>query len=152
MKSSKLFKLVMVLMVASMLISACGVTGGGEPDVTEIVIDPSAQETEEVPAPDAGAPTLEATPTTAFVIEEATPTPEPTLPEAGPTPTITPTLDPYSQLVLDALNLAHESKFEEAVQKLTEAIKMQPQTGEAFFHRGRMYVTMEKYEEAITDF
>jgi tetratricopeptide (TPR) repeat protein len=134
-------RLAIVLILASLLISACSGGFGPKPTEKEIVIDPNEGRTEEVSAP-ISTPTLRPTPTF---------TPEPT---AGQTqaPTPTNTLNPYDTLIFEGTQLRVEEQFDSAIAKFAEAIQTDPTNPQAYIERGITNSSSGKPDEAIADF
>jgi len=134
-------RLLTFLLLMSVLVSACSSDLISKPTEVEIIIGPPTPDTaaSSTPVP---TPTLRPT---------ATPTEMPT---EGPTvePSPTNTLDPYHDLVAQALELRANSEFDQAVIKLSEAIRMEPENPLAFYERGRVYMDQNKPDDAITEF
>ena len=150
MKSSNLFRLIAILMLASMLVSACSSQNSSGAGVTEMVVDPAetdAPSTDPLTT-DAGFPTQGPINTPIPTIELVTPAPT----EPGITPTITPTLDPYSALIVEGLKLLVDGKYPEAMQQFNAAIKMDPSISEGYLQRGRAYLKQLMFAEAVTEF
>jgi tetratricopeptide (TPR) repeat protein len=67
-------------------------------------------------------------------------------------PTPTNTLDPYATLLFDGVQLRFSEKFDEAIAKFSEAIKMDPNDPSGYIQRGITYSNVGKQDEAIADF
>jgi tetratricopeptide (TPR) repeat protein len=135
------FRLIIIIMIMSVLITACSSAGIGQPTPTEIeiIFDPAELVTE--------VPTQAAT---ATLRPTVTPTLEPT---EGPTiePSPTNTLDPFNTLIFEGNELMLQEDFDAAVAKFTEAIQMDPASPLGYYHRGRAYTATGKFDDAITD-
>jgi tetratricopeptide (TPR) repeat protein len=132
--------LAIVLLLASALVAACSGVGGATPTEVEIVIDPSQLQ------PD--------TPTPAPPTNTPQPTFTPTVTPEGPTltPTITNTLDPYQEHITKGLEHVKNEEYDLALAEFNEAIKLDANNPEGYYHRGRTFTSQGKYDEAVVEF
>ncbi len=118
-------RLGIALMLASLFISACSAFGAARPTEQVIEINPNEGQTQAA-VTEQPTPTLRPTPTA---------TPEPV---AGVTEAATPTntLDPYQTLIFDGVQLRLNEKFDDAIAKFSEAIKLNPNNPDGYIQRG----------------
>jgi tetratricopeptide (TPR) repeat protein len=129
---------VSLLILASLVLSACSKGADARPTEQEIVIDPNEGLTEQASTPMA-TPTL-----------RSTPTPEPAG-QGTEMPTPTNTLNPYESLIFEGIQLSIEQQYDAAFAKFGEAIEMDPTTALAYLERGKTNTNTGKFDEAITD-
>jgi tetratricopeptide (TPR) repeat protein len=68
---------------------------------------------------------------------------------------LAPALQPLSDAELQlniGMSLLEQGKFAAAHESLTDALKLDPTSAEASYHRGRAGLTIGQYQEAVTDF
>jgi len=133
-------RLAILLILVSMLISACSAGPAAKPTEKEIIINPNEGQTEAEGTP-IPTPTLRPTPTA---------TPEPAEPVDAPTPTST--LTPYDTLLFEGAQLRIQEQFDAAIAKFGEAIQMDSTNPEGYIQRGITYSNIGKQDEAIIDF
>ncbi len=131
-------KMLAILVLAGLLLSACSSIGGATPTEVEIVIDPATIRTEAA-ATQPPTPTLRPT---------ATHTPEPT---AGPTFTPSPTLDPFETLLYEGSQLRTNQQFDAALAKFNEAAQLAPNDPRGYIERGITHNAMGQFDDAIAD-
>ncbi|MBN1148785.1 MAG: tetratricopeptide repeat protein [Anaerolineales bacterium] len=133
------FRLLIFLILAAVLASACSPEALATPTEIEIEIGPP----EDTPGVSTPIPTPTLRPT-------STPTLEPTV---GPTiePSPTNTLDPYGELIFQGLELRKSGDYNQALTRLSEAIRMERENPRAYVERARVYLDQGMFDEAITD-
>ena len=134
----------LLLVVGLMALASCGDTASPEPAAVSDsanTIDLNAAATVSAPATNVAQPTA-----TPELVEAPTPAPR-------KTPVLTATVTPTSESLYD---LGKESltngEIGDAITKLSNAIELKPDFGDAYYLRGLALALEEEYDEAIADF
>ena len=135
---------ILLVVVATMALAACGDTAGPEP----AVVSDSANTTDLNAVATVSATTTNvAQPTTTLeLVEPPTPAPRKT---PVPTTTATPTSESFYDLGKESLA---NGDIDDAITLLSNAIELKPDFGDAYYLRGLALALEEEFDEAIADF